>query len=172
MVFILIGSFFLLNLFIGVISLSYHLATEKAKNIYLTDDQSNWIEIQRLIINARPFFPNQFPPQNRIRALAFRILKSPAFDPFVMLCIIVNIITLSMAYETSATEYDTVLSNLNLAFTAVFIWEAIIKLTAYGIEGYFNNSWNNFDFFVVVASIIDFSMDSLGTSLKGLKIGP
>ena len=58
MVFILVGSFFLLNLFIGVISLSYNLATKKAKNEYLSDDQSNWIEIQRLIVETRPFFPN------------------------------------------------------------------------------------------------------------------
>jgi hypothetical protein len=37
MVFIFIGSMFLLNLFIGVIFLNYHIAEKKAKNEFLTD---------------------------------------------------------------------------------------------------------------------------------------
>lgn len=39
-VFIFVGSMFLLNLFIGVIFLNYRLAEHAAKNKYLTDSQS------------------------------------------------------------------------------------------------------------------------------------
>ena len=57
-------------------------------------------------------------------------------------------------------------------FTAIFIIEAILKLIAYG-DTYFNNSWNQFDFFVVFSSIIDVMMTLAGsTALKGLDAAP
>jgi len=37
LVFILLGSMFLLNLFLGVIFLNYHIAEKKAKHKYITD---------------------------------------------------------------------------------------------------------------------------------------
>lgn len=37
--FIVVGAFFLLNLFVGVISLNYSRAEKKVKNKYLTKDQ-------------------------------------------------------------------------------------------------------------------------------------
>ena len=49
-IFIFIGSMFLMNLFIGVVQLNYHLADKAAKNKFLTDDQTKWIEVQRLIL--------------------------------------------------------------------------------------------------------------------------
>lgn len=42
----------------------------------------------------------------------------------------------------------------NYVFTIIFLIEAILKLIAFG-GSYFNNSWNKFDFFVVVSSIFD-----------------
>ena len=42
----------------------------------------------------------------------------------------------------------------NLVFTSCFIIEAVLKLFAFG-WAYFGTSWNKFDFFVVIASILD-----------------
>ncbi len=50
MVYLLIGSMFLLNFFTGVIQLNYLLAEAASKNKYLSDTQSKWIEVQRLIM--------------------------------------------------------------------------------------------------------------------------
>lgn len=49
-----------------------------------------------------------------------------------MSCIIFNIITMAMAYETAPDDYNLVLSNINLVFTSIFIGEAILKIFAYG----------------------------------------
>lgn len=59
-----------------------------------------------------------------------------------MICIVTNILTMAMAYETSSPGYDQILSNMNLAFTTLFIVEAVIKLIAYGLQGYFMSGWN------------------------------
>lgn len=45
----------------------------------------------------------------------------------------------------------------NFVFTAIFIAEAILKLFAFGWS-YFGTSWNKFDFFVVISSILDISL--------------
>ena len=42
----------------------------------------------------------------------------------------------------------------NYIFTAIFIVEAILKIIALGWS-YFGTSWNKFDFFVVISSILD-----------------
>lgn len=64
------------------------------------------------------------------------------------------------------------LTQSNNIFTAIFIIEAMLKLIAYG-DTYFNNTWNQFDFFVVISSIIDIFMTAVGQSaLKDLKAAP
>lgn len=37
---------------------------------------------------------------------------------------------------------------------------------------YFYNSWNKFDFFVVISSFVDIVMTEMGSSLKFLRVGP
>ena len=59
-------------------------------------------------------------------------------------------------------------------FTLIFLLEAIIKIIAYG-NSYFKNSWNQFDFFVVVSSIIDVALEALqrlGGNSKFFSMGP
>jgi hypothetical protein len=74
--FIFVGSLFLMNLFVGVIFLNYHMAEKKAKNEFLSENQSNWIEIQRLILKSDPYLSSYFPPKNKFRALTFKIIKN------------------------------------------------------------------------------------------------
>jgi hypothetical protein len=54
----------------------------------------------------------------------------------------------------------------NYIFTLIFLIEAIMKLMAFG-KSYFNNSWNQFDFFVVVASIFDIIIKALQRFITG-----
>ena len=54
MAFIMVGSVVSVNLFVAIICINYSIAEEKSKNKHLTEDQQNWIEIQRLVISAQP----------------------------------------------------------------------------------------------------------------------
>lgn len=45
----------------------------------------------------------------------------------------------------------------NYIFTAIFIVEAGLKIFVFGWS-YFQTSWNKFDFFVVISSILDITM--------------
>ena len=101
-------------------------------------------------------------PDSKFRYYIWVLSESTYLDSFIMLCIVSNIITMAMSYETSVPEYDNVLNNINLAFTVVFIVEFLIKIIAYGAQGYFYKGWNQFDFSVVCVSIIDIIMDFSG----------
>lgn len=54
------------------------------------------------------------------------------------------------------------METINLFFNIIFITESILKLTSYGTKGYFRNTWNQFDFFVVLTSILDISLKLSG----------
>lgn len=89
-----------------------------------------------------------------------------------MAVIILNMIQMAVLHEGQSQEFGAMLDFTNYIFTVIFILEAALKLIAYG-DTYFNNSWNQFDFFVVVASVFDIFMDVVGSkALEGLSSAP
>lgn len=133
----------------------------------------DWMDIQSLVAHSKPNMAQFFVPDNPFRAKVFRLVKHSIFDGVIMFFIVFNIIVLALAKEDADAIYNTVLDNLNLTFTAIFISEAILKLTALGPIGYFRNGWNQFDFFVVMASILDLILQISGNSfISFLAVGP
>lgn len=70
-----------------------------------------------------------------------------------------------IATNDQPSSMDSTLTNLNFAFSIVFICEFVLKFLALG-RSYFISGWNIFDFFVVMASVIDIIM-----AYTGLKTG-
>ena len=80
---------------------------------------------------------------------------------------------MALSYEGMSTGYEKGLSYANLVFTAIFIMEALLKMTGLGFTGYWFSGWNRFDFFVVLTSILDLMMDLMGASfMTFLRVGP
>ena len=53
--YIVVCSFFILNLFVGVVITTYNREKEKlGKNFLLTDRQKKWLEAKLMIIEAKP----------------------------------------------------------------------------------------------------------------------
>jgi len=125
----------------------------------MTEAQRDWKEMHPMIKKAKPLFNLSKAPTNRYRLKIYKIIKYWAFDPFIILLIILNIVTMGMTYYQQSLEYENRLIQVNLFFTAVFIVEASLKISAFGPKNYIHNSWNQFDFFVVVCSILDIAMD-------------
>lgn len=61
---------------------------------------------------------------------------------------------MALLHEDQGKGFTLFMDFSNYVFAAIFIVEAVLKLIAFG-KSYFQNSWNKFDFFVVVASILD-----------------
>lgn len=52
-------------------------------------------------------------------------------------------------------EFRLAINIINLIFTVVFMIEAVLKIVAFGLWGYFSKKWNVFDFIVVITSIAE-----------------
>lgn len=81
---------------------------------------------------------------------------SKVFETLIMICIILNIITMAMIYDEMSDEYSNWLDLFNTIFSFIFLFEALFKILALGIKRYFNSGWNKFDFSIVVTSMLDF----------------
>lgn len=171
LVYIMLGSFFLLNLFIGVLFVKFNQAkSENEKGLKPRD--LAWMDIQRLILSQSPEYETTNVPENPRRKKAHDLVTTRQFEIVIMTCIVFNMLQMAMEYEGSSAQYKKGLKYSNYVFSGVFIIEASLKLTAFGTS-YFENGWNKFDFFVVTASILDISTDIIGTSsLQGIAFMP
>lgn len=90
-----------------------------------------------------------------------------------MICIILNLIQMSMVYDDAPQDYSNALDFIAAGFAIIFILEAIIKITANGTKAYFHDPWNKFDFIVAAASIFDLiSTYALQSKNSYMRIGP
>ena len=174
--FILIGSFFFLNFFIGVVFQEFMKAKKNESSLVvqiLTKEQVKWVELQKLITKSKPHLPISGEAKGVFRTRVHKLVKHWGFDAFIQGCIVLNMIQMAIVYDGASQEYMETLEYINLGFTFVFIVEAGLKNIAFGPAGYFKNSWNRFDFFVVIASVLDICLSYfVQTSTNLLRIGP
>ena len=154
--FMVVGSQFILNLFVGVIIDNFNKIKDLSETggALLTEQQREWIEIQKVMVML-PLLKKEKKPTNRCRLAIYKLVKHNLFDLFIMVCILLNTVTMSMRYEAMGSWYEQLLEYCNTVFNVIFNLEAAVKLIAMG-KYYFNESWNNFDFLVVV--ITDFGL--------------
>lgn len=159
-VFLLVCSFFVLSLFVGVVVDEYHKYHDKFTNGCITDKQKEWLESVRHMINVNTNQKMEIP-QNKFRAFLFRIVTSDEFELLITILIGLNIVVMSLSYYDAPKHYIDTLDILNLIFTYIFIAEVLLKWTALGIKQYFKDKWNLFDFFIVFCSVIVLILDGI-----------
>jgi hypothetical protein len=75
-----------------------------------------------------------------------------------------NAISLGVTWYNEPEAVTKTTSALNYVFSSFFIVELVLKLVGLGIGPYFNDSWNQFDFVVVIVSIISEIVSQAGGS--------
>uniref|UniRef100_A0A8C0EKJ8 Sodium channel protein n=1 Tax=Bubo bubo TaxID=30461 RepID=A0A8C0EKJ8_BUBBB len=155
-IFIIFGSFFTLNLFVGVIIDNFNQQKKKisGEDIFMTEEQKKYYNAMKKLGSKKPQKP--IPrPLNRYQGFLFDIVTRQAFDVVIMILICLNMITMMVeTYEQSATKTN-VLNQINILFIAIFTAECVLKLVALR-QYYFSNAWNIFDLVVVIMSFIAF----------------
>ncbi|RWS27821.1 sodium channel protein para-like protein [Leptotrombidium deliense] len=160
--FIIFGSFFTLNLFIGVIIDNFNEQKKKAGGsleMFMTEDQKKYYNAMKRMGSKKPV--KAIPrPRLKLQALIFDITTNKKFDMIIMLFIMLNMAVMAADKYRASQTYDMVLERLNLFFIAVFTAECALKVFALRWY-YFKEPWNIFDFVVVILSIV-------GSMLKDL----
>ncbi|XP_078484779.1 sodium channel protein 1 brain-like [Ciona intestinalis] len=163
-IFVLVGSFFILNLIVGVIIESFQKLrkqtdTSSAVEALLTDNQKNFYKTMRTMLNRKPK-KTISPPRNRWQLRIFNLVTHSRFELAVFLLILMNMITLMMEHYKMSYEWTVALKYADISFTALFSIEAGLKLIGMRYH-YFRDAFNVFDFIVILVSIIGFILENL-----------
>ncbi|XP_061544760.1 sodium channel, voltage gated, type VIII, alpha subunit b isoform X3 [Phycodurus eques] len=153
-IFIIFGSFFTLNLFIGVIIDNFNQQKKKfgGQDIFMTEEQKKYYNAMKKLGSKKPQKP--IPrPQNKIQGMVFDFVTQQVFDISIMILICLNMVTMMVETDTQSKETDNVLYWVNFIFIVVFTGEFLLKLFALR-HYYFTNGWNIFDVVVVILSIV------------------
>uniref|UniRef100_A0A3P8RT28 Sodium channel protein n=1 Tax=Amphiprion percula TaxID=161767 RepID=A0A3P8RT28_AMPPE len=153
-IFIIFGSFFTLNLFIGVIIDNFNQQKRKIRgqDIFMTEEQKKYYNAMKKLGSKKPQKP--IPrPLNTLQGFFFDLVGKQAFDIIIMVLILFNMITMMVETDEQSPQMEYILNNINLAFIVVFTTECLIKIVALRCY-FFTVGWNIFDFVVVILSIV------------------
>ncbi|XP_071319684.1 sodium channel protein type 4 subunit alpha B isoform X2 [Trachinotus anak] len=152
--FIIFGSFFTLNLFIGVIIDNFN--QQKAKlggtDIFMTEEQKKYYNAMKKLGSKKPQKPVP-RPENKFQGLVFDLVTKQFFDIFIMVLICLNMVTMMVETDEQSQEKEIILYWVNLVFIIIFTTECSLKIIALR-QHYFAVGWNIFDFVVVILSIV------------------
>ncbi|XP_050562496.1 sodium channel protein para isoform X35 [Spodoptera frugiperda] len=160
--FIIFGSFFTLNLFIGVIIDNFNEQKKKAGGsleMFMTEDQKKYYNAMKKMGSKKPL--KAIPrPKWRPQAIVFEIVTDKKFDMIIMLFIGLNMLTMTLDHYQQSETFSTVLDYLNMIFIVIFSSECLLKMFALRYH-YFVEPWNLFDFVVVNFSILSLVLSDI-----------
>uniref|UniRef100_A0A6I8QNY0 Sodium channel protein n=1 Tax=Xenopus tropicalis TaxID=8364 RepID=A0A6I8QNY0_XENTR len=152
-IFIIFGSFFTLNLFIGVIIDNFNQQKKKiSQDIFMTEEQKKYYNAMKKLGSKKPQKPIPRPP-NKYQGLVFDFVTKQAFDIIIMILICLNMVTMMIETDEQSQDMENNLYWINLVFIILFTGECILKIISLR-HYYFTIGWNIFDFVVVILSIV------------------
>uniref|UniRef100_A0A668AE52 Sodium channel protein n=1 Tax=Myripristis murdjan TaxID=586833 RepID=A0A668AE52_9TELE len=155
-IFIIFGSFFTLNLFIGVIIDNFNQLFLSlyfgGQDIFMTEEQKKYYNAMKKLGSKKPQKP--IPrPMNNIQGMVFDFVTQQVFDISIMILICLNMVTMMVETDDQSEDTENVLYWVNFIFIVVFTTEFVLKLFALR-HYYFTIGWNIFDVVVVILSIV------------------
>ncbi|XP_064584395.1 voltage-dependent T-type calcium channel subunit alpha-1G isoform X17 [Zonotrichia leucophrys gambelii] len=114
--------------------------------------------------------------ESRPRSWCLRLVCNPWFERVSMLVILLNCVTLGMFHPCEDIACDSprcrILQSFDDFIFAFFAVEMIVKMIALGIFGkkcYLGDTWNRLDFFIVIAGMLEYSLDLQNVSFSAVR---
>uniref|UniRef100_A0A3Q1EQH8 Voltage-dependent T-type calcium channel subunit alpha n=1 Tax=Acanthochromis polyacanthus TaxID=80966 RepID=A0A3Q1EQH8_9TELE len=158
--FLLIVSFFVLNMFVGVVVENFHKCRqdqEEEEARLREEKRLKMIEKKRRKAKQRPYFADYCP----LRLYIHTLCTSHYLDLFITFIICINVFTMSIEHYNQPQYLEEVLKYCNYVFTFIFVIEALLKLVAFGIHRFFKDRWNQLDVAIVALSIMGITLEEL-----------
>nr|XP_028697145.1 voltage-dependent T-type calcium channel subunit alpha-1H isoform X4 [Macaca mulatta] len=177
--FLLIVSFFVLNMFVGVVVENFHKCRQhqEAEEARRREEKrlrrlerrrrSKALPVAVAEAQRRPYYADYSPTRRSIHSLC----TSHYLDLFITFIICVNVITMSMEHYNQPKSLDEALKYCNYVFTIVFVFEAALKLVAFGFRRFFKDRWNQLDLAIVLLSLMGITLEEIEMS-AALPINP
>ncbi|XP_026875220.2 voltage-dependent T-type calcium channel subunit alpha-1G isoform X6 [Electrophorus electricus] len=112
----------------------------------------------------------------RPRSWCLKMVCNPWFERASMLVILLNCVTLGMFHPCEDSNCDSerckILEDFDDFIFAFFAVEMVIKMVALGIFGkkcYLGDTWNRLDFFIVLAGMLEYSLNLQNVSFSAVR---
>ncbi|XP_041091858.1 sodium channel protein type 10 subunit alpha-like [Polyodon spathula] len=155
--FIVVGTFFTLNLFIGVIIDNFNTVHKRSRKegalvMLLTEDQRHLYGALKRVSKIRP--TKMIPcPKNVVLLFFYKVVHHKYFEPLTIILIVLNMFLMTSEHYGQSDSFVQAQDMVSLVFTSLFTAEAVIKLLGLRLY-YFTRPWNVFDILVVTVSIV------------------
>ena len=160
-----IGSFLVMNIFIGMVLSAFGEEDEEEEGEEKpAPEETPAPAAPHSDLREEMPWPQEhslclFGPRNILRRACEGIVSNKLFEHFILLIILAS--SYSLAIDTPLLDPESVTAALltlsNYIFTAIFVAEMLLKIIAYGFafteRAYLKDSWNQLDFFIVVVSV-------------------
>jgi hypothetical protein len=171
--FVFIGSWFVKNLFVGVVLGSYNENYERINGITpLSDEQKSWLGCYKMIIDSvppnpklRPRIPlvsrtsawwcEGFKAELWVRQRCYDMVKSLWFENYSLFVVLLNTIVFALSWNEQVATTVNILTTINTVCTWGFIIEAAILIYALSPRSYFSDVWNVIDFSICGLSLME-----------------
>ncbi|MEE6501696.1 hypothetical protein FKM82_004299 [Ascaphus truei] len=165
-IYIIIIAFFMMNIFVGFVIVTFQEQGEKEyKNCELDKNQRQCVEYA---LKARPF--RRYIPKNPYQYKFWYVVNSTGFEYIMFVLIMLNTLCLAMQHYGQSKTFNDVMDVMNMVFTAVFTVEMVLKLIAFKPKHYFTDAWNTFDALIVVGSVVDIAITEVNSSEDSARI--
>ncbi|XP_074485718.1 voltage-dependent T-type calcium channel subunit alpha-1H-like [Sebastes fasciatus] len=168
--FLLIVSFFVLNMFVGVVVENFHKCRqqqEEEEARLREEKRQKRLEKRRRRAQEKPYYADYSPLRRSIHT----VCTSHYLDLFITIIIFTNLITMSMEHYNQPQYFEEILKYCNYVFTVVFVIESILKLIAFGLRRFFKERWNQLDLAIVLMSIMGITLEEIDLNAS-LPINP
>uniref|UniRef100_A0AAR2JRC6 Voltage-dependent L-type calcium channel subunit alpha n=1 Tax=Pygocentrus nattereri TaxID=42514 RepID=A0AAR2JRC6_PYGNA len=165
-IYIIIIAFFMMNIFVGFVIVTFQEQGEKEyKNCELDKNQRQCVEYA---LKARPL--RRYIPKNRYQYKFWYVVNSTGFEYVMFVLIILNTLCLAIQHHGQSHLFNYAMDILNMVFTGVFTVEMILKLVAFKPRHYFADAWNTFDALIVVGSVVDIAITEINNTEDSARI--
>ncbi|TKS91835.1 Voltage-dependent T-type calcium channel subunit alpha-1I [Collichthys lucidus] len=168
--FLLIVSFFVLNMFVGVVVENFHKCrqhqeVEEAKR--REEKRQRRMEKKRRKAQKLPYYASY----GHIRLMIHTLCTNHYLDLIITFIICINVITMSLEHYNQPHSLDLALKYCNYFFTSTFVLESVLKLIAFGFRRFFKDRWNQLDLAIVLLSVMGITLEEIEIS-AALPINP
>ena len=87
------------------------------------------------------------------------------FEATIEATVAINILAMAVEHYEMSGELQYVLRIINIIVLLAFIFEAVVRLIAFGLKRYLRNRWHLLDIAIIIASLIGIVLESMDNKL-------
>ena len=152
-IFNLLGTVFVLTLFISVFMRNY---TEQTGVAFLTSDQRSWLELRKLLKQVSPSKRPSNTDRKRWRDWCYKraVRKHGRWQRTITIVLVLHLILLMVEYYPEPAWWDTARTYIFLAFIVFYMVNVVVRIIGLSWSRFSRSSWDVFSIFAVFGSFI------------------